>query len=952
MMKKLLTLCAIVLMAVVGRAETTFPHTLEITDAASFANWTVIDANASTSANTWGYSETNSEALYPEDKSNPANDWLISPAVYLEPGKYDVSGYVIQRSTYSFDKQAFTLTMGDAPTVEAQTTEFASESAYTSKLYKATTGSVTVTTAGNYYFGIHLTSVKYNGNCGFQKFVISKVAPVPAHITNLTATVGAAGAMSVTLNWTNPSTDTDGSPLEKFTGLKVYRGSSEIADVQGVMGENQSFTDNAITTSGTYTYSVLAYNEDGNASGDAPSVTTPWVGPDTPKPVSNLSAVADGNAVTLTFDAPTASANGGFVDYSNLTYRITRNAVVIQESFAGNSYEDTVDSFGTYTYSVQAEYAGNRSSSQSVSLQAGEGYSVPYSEPFDTQADFDLYTVINAGGSSRTWTYYSSKQLAQYWENTSNVNQWLITPPIMLEEGKTYELSFRTGLESATSSSHYKQLNVYVGTGNTVEAQTTELFGELIQSAIMTGKTAYFTAPTSGAYHFGFNVTGQSSTYAIFVDDIAVKEADVVPQPVSNFTATAAPNGELKVYLNWTNPTKAVSGVDLAHIEKVEIYRGSDLIHTCTATIPDGDESYFDDTMPTSGAYTYTAYVYVDGKKSAAAEASVAWVGYDTPSAPANAALALVDGKPVVSFNAVTTGVHGGYVPAHQMTYTITRLPDEAVVAENITDTCFTDNSVLSLANYKYSIVAKYGNLVSEATETNALILGEPLELPYETAFESADDAAIWNFYDADGDGKTWSYNASKSDLETGFNAKVGDAAFTPPFHTVQGLHKLTYTVHGYSGRYGDAYNVALAANSDFANAVNIAEYPDKDIAFSMFEERTVDFNIDVAGVYNIGFVQNSTSQWGVYVGMVKIECVVPTGITDVVAVNVPYYSRAAQTLMLAQPARVTVVAVNGAVVASAEAESQLSLAHLASGVYVATVATADGKISHVKFVK
>ena len=201
-MKKLLTLSAIVLIAIVGKAESTFPLTLEITDAASFANWTVIDANASTSAHTWGYSSTYSDALYPEDTKHKASDWLISPAVYLEPGQYEVSGYVIQRSKFGSDKQQFQLTMGDAATVEAQTTVFATESAYNSKLYKATTGTVTVSTAGNYYFGIYLNSLAYQGNCGFKKFVINKIAPVPAHVSKLTATVGEAGAMSVTLSWT------------------------------------------------------------------------------------------------------------------------------------------------------------------------------------------------------------------------------------------------------------------------------------------------------------------------------------------------------------------------------------------------------------------------------------------------------------------------------------------------------------------------------------------------------------------------------------------------------------------------------------------------------------------------------------------------------------------------------------------------------------------------------
>ena len=77
-MKKLLTLSAIVLIAIVGKAESTFPLTLKITDAANFANWTVIDANASTSANTWGYSSTYSDALYPEDTKHKASDFSLA----------------------------------------------------------------------------------------------------------------------------------------------------------------------------------------------------------------------------------------------------------------------------------------------------------------------------------------------------------------------------------------------------------------------------------------------------------------------------------------------------------------------------------------------------------------------------------------------------------------------------------------------------------------------------------------------------------------------------------------------------------------------------------------------------------------------------------------------------------------------------------------------------------
>lgn len=949
MVKRLLTLAAVIMAAAVSWAETTFPVTLEITDEASFAQWTVINANEATSANTWTYNSA--DALYTEDRKNAADDWLVSPAVHLEPGKYEVGGYVVQRSLYSSDKQSFELTMGTAPTAEAQTTVFASESAYTSKLYKATTGVVTVAVAGDYHFAIHLISKSYMGNCGFQKFVISKMAPIPAHVSGLTVEAGAKGALQATLKWTNPTKDSDGADLAKFSGVKVSRGSQLIATLAGAKGEAMTYVDTDITSAGTYTYSVLAYNEDADAKGAAPTATTGWVGVDTPKPVTDLAAVTDGGKVTLTYAAPTEGVNGGYVDLAGLTYRITRGTEVLAEDFAGTTYTDSVASLGRYTYSVQAQAGGKTSTAQSLTVRAGDGFGVPYSESFDQASAADLFTIKNVSGDIRTWKYNSSKKCMEYWGNSSFADHWIFTPPIKLEAGKTYELKFNTGLENAASSTSYKNLEVSVGTVDLVAAQTTKLFAEQIKSAIMEGKTAYYTAPADGSYNFAFRVYGATNSYSIYLDDISVDVAAVIPAAVADFSATPAAKGALAVALSWTNPAKTVSGLDLAAIDKVEVYRGADLISTLENPQP-GVAAAVTDSVPAAGVYTYQVYAYVGENRSAAAAVTTAWVGNDTPAAPANATLALADGKPVVTFDAVTAGVNGGYIDTDALAYTITRMPDEAVVAEGVKTTTYTDNSVLPLAKYSYTIVAKVGEQESEAAQTNAIVLGDALELPYHTALDNADDAAIWTMYDANADGKTWSFNASKGYLESGFSSKDGDAAFTPQFRTVKGNHKLTYSVHGYSGRYGDAYNVALAQNSDFADATVIGQYPDKDIAFSMFEERTLDFAVAADGVYSIGFVQKSTDPWGISLCDVTIERVLPTGITEAVAASGVRYDRAAQSLVLAQPGRVTVASVNGAVVAVADAQTALSVAHLAQGVYVATVVGADGKQSHVKFVK
>lgn len=77
-MKKITSVLFLFYCFSVGWAQTVPPCTLEITDAETFArDWTVIDVNSDVSANTWAYNDGN--AMYTQDKSNAADDWLIAP---------------------------------------------------------------------------------------------------------------------------------------------------------------------------------------------------------------------------------------------------------------------------------------------------------------------------------------------------------------------------------------------------------------------------------------------------------------------------------------------------------------------------------------------------------------------------------------------------------------------------------------------------------------------------------------------------------------------------------------------------------------------------------------------------------------------------------------------------------------------------------------------------------
>lgn len=957
MNKRLLLAFGALAAVTAGWASTTFPLTLAIPDSATMAaQWTVVDANAATSPNTWTYS--NQAAKYTEDKKNAADDWLITPAVELEAGAtYKVSFY-LKHGGLRFDKQKFAITAGTAATVEAQTTTLLTNESYNGSLYSAQTGAFTPAASGSYHFAVHVYSASYNGDLYCQKVVVEKAVTYPAHVSGLTATARPKGELKATVKWTMPSKDNYGNPLSQLSGARVSRNGTVVATLDGTPGQEMEYTDASIERAGSYTYQVTAFSASGDAQGTAPSVKLAWVGRDTPKAVTGLKATASGDKVLLTFTpCDSVGVNGGYVDSAAVTYRIARNSTVIEEAWRGQQpYTDgSVPGLGKYTYEVTPTFDGNKGATASVSIKAGGSLGVPYSETFDTKDNFDLFTTLDPNNSGRTWTYNSSKKAAQYWGGTAPVDQWLLTPSIKMEAGKTYQLTFKTGLESALARD-YKDLYVTVGNAATVEAQTTQIYHENIQSALMEGKTAYFTVPASGDYNVGFRCSGATSYNAIFVDNIAIVESKVIPEAVADLAVKPQAAGALRADITFTLPSKDKAGNQLGKISSYTVLRADTTVVAQSATVKPGDAVTVTDTVPSAGFYTYKVTVTTDGQSSTSTGVKSAWVGCDTPVAPARATLASAEGKPQVTFAPVgATGVNGGYVDSAAVRYRIVRNPGSVEVAAGIADTTFTDNSTLPLASYTYSIQATAGSLTGEAATTNGLVFGDALELPYTTDLGTADEAAIWSVADANGDGKTWTYSAKNGDFEYTSMRKADDYLFTPPFKTVAGLHRLTVSVRGYNYRYSDQFDVVLTTSAnpaDSAQFTTIKSFAANSLQSSMFDSKEISFDVPASGTYHIGIHDVSTDSWGLYVKDTKIELVTATGVSSVEAAAAVRYVAPSATLVVAQPSQVRVYSASGSLVYSGKVSGSVSLASLPAGVYVATADAGGSNAQHVKFVK
>jgi hypothetical protein len=94
---------------------------------------------------------------------------------------------------------------------------------------------------------------------------------VPNSPSGLTGTYTGQGYL---LEWTNPSTNTDGSALTEFGGIKVYRNGSLLATLarpRGGAGNADAFTDNAPPL-GLVSYQVSAYDRFSQTS----SLSAPW----------------------------------------------------------------------------------------------------------------------------------------------------------------------------------------------------------------------------------------------------------------------------------------------------------------------------------------------------------------------------------------------------------------------------------------------------------------------------------------------------------------------------------------------------------------------------------------------------------------------------------------------------------------------------------------------------
>lgn len=391
-------------------------------------------------------------------------------------------------------------------------------------LYKVnpTTGisqSVAWFNQGNHFTGLYIP------------YLTADNGAAPARVSGLDAQADLNGAMKDTIKWVTPSKTWAGDDLANLQTVKIYRknagyATTELTKTADLIANSQLLATVPATeketamswvdenpTDGINTYYVLAANDKGNGVIDSIRC---YMGIDVPGAVSNIMLEKNGTGVNISWDAPKKGANNGYIGTEGLSYKITRlpDSVVVAENVTDTKYTDnTLGEQQSYSYTVQAVNAkGAGAIATSNPIMAGAALKTPVSLAFDTQADADRWST-NKMNNSIYFSYAGGwsddyKCMIGYGTSTGTVEGTLISPPLYLEEGKTYR--FTTDFQADYFDDAY--FDLYVGVGTNSESQDGATIiasreGEQYAEQYHREKYEdYFVAPASGTYYYTLRV--------------------------------------------------------------------------------------------------------------------------------------------------------------------------------------------------------------------------------------------------------------------------------------------------------------------------------------------------------------------------------------------------------------------------------------------------------------
>lgn len=229
------------------------------------------------------------------------------------------------------------------------------------------------------------------------------------------------------------------------------------------------------------------------------------------------------------------------------------------------------------------------------------------------------------------------------------------------------------------------------------------------------------------------------------------------PSVVSDLSVVAGDKGALKATLKWTNPGATISGAAMDRVD-VKIYRDGQLVKTISSSAAGSNEQWTDESVA-AGMHTYSVSAANSVGEGRPTYADELWIGVDVPAAPASVSAARRDESSyaiTVNWTAPAGGLHGGWMNASELKYTVVRQPDAKTILENSSQLSVVDNNIQDIHGYYYEVTASTSAGAGGMSASKPVVSGKPHTIPYKPDFNNKDHANQWTVSDSDNDGYTW----------------------------------------------------------------------------------------------------------------------------------------------------------------------------------------------------
>ena len=404
----------------------------------------------------------------------------------------------------------------------------------------------------------------------------------PAPVENLTVTPDASGALTASINWTNPSFTAWVGALTDLTAIEIYENAGATPIYSGsnpIIGADENYT-TTVTASGLYTYTVVAENSEGKSQ---PSRATAWIGRDVPAAPENVQLTATGLVAQLAWSAPSEGLHGGYFTSEEILYDIFRmpSNELVSGNQAETTFTETITQTGTCFYRLVAKNAIGEggeatSNTKSFCLMIAE---FPWQEGFENnETTFPLCWEQEYVSGTTNWTVVSAntgmpnsasegayKARISGGEAEREHTTKLITPPFDLSATANPALKFRHTQRNRANDQdvcrvYYK--NSSNGNWNLLEEYLTDLPDWTERVIELPEKSAEYYIAFEAALNSGYGVQLDEITIIDFQGYVDA-ELVAITAPRAGYNENLTENEEVKVVIR-NNGNHPLSGFQLA----------------------------------------------------------------------------------------------------------------------------------------------------------------------------------------------------------------------------------------------------------------------------------------------------------------------------------------------------------------------------------------------------